>query len=122
MLGTHYNADGTKHTLHSGDINKAVKQAVGALQLQKQGITAKLVGSHSLQAGGAMAAKLNGVDRDTIKKMGRWSSDTFLMCMHEQIAHLSAGVSKCMTQRVPFRNIANLHVIPADDEDDANDD
>jgi hypothetical protein len=46
------------------------------------GFTAAFVSSHSLRAGGAMAMKLNGEDRDTIRKQqGRWlgSSDTFLV-------------------------------------------
>ena len=70
MLGSHYDEQGIKQTLHSDNINQAVKQAVAALQLHQQGVTTKMVGSHSLQAGGAMAAKLNSINRDTIKKMG----------------------------------------------------
>jgi hypothetical protein len=53
-----------------------------------------------------MAMKLNNIDRDTIKKFGRWSSDTFLMYIHEQISAFSAGVSKKMTNNIQFHNIA----------------
>jgi len=79
-------------------MNTAVKQGVKNLGLQQFGLHPDHVGSHSLRAGGAMAMHLAGVDHNTIKKMGRWSSDTWLMYIHEQIAALTAGVSKRMTQ------------------------
>jgi len=110
MLGTFFDKGGKQHHLVSNDMNQAVKRAVLELGMYDQGFTSKNVGSHSLRAGGAMAAKLNGVDRDTIKKMGRWSSDTFLMCIHEQIAHLTAGIAKKMSNRLPFRNIAPVRL------------
>jgi len=52
-----------------------------------------------------MAMHLNGVDRDTIRKMGRWSSDTFLMYIHEQIAAFSDGISKKMSTEIGWHNI-----------------
>ena len=52
-----------------------------------------------------MAMKLNGEDHDTIRKQGRWSSDTFLMYIHEQIAAFSSGISKRMSQNIPFINL-----------------
>ena len=33
-----------------------------------------------------MVLKFVGADKDDIKKMGRWSSDTFLTYIHDQIA------------------------------------
>lgn len=87
------------------DMNKAVRHAVTTLGLARNGLTANLVGSHSLRAGGAMAMYLNGVAHNTIKKMGRWTSDTFLMYIHEQIAALSANVSTQMSTPIIFHNI-----------------
>ena len=79
-------------------MNKAVKTATKALKLHLCGFSADLVSSHSLPAGGAKAMKeLNGEDRDTIRKQGRWSSDTFLMYIHEQIAAFSSGIYKRMS-------------------------
>ena len=52
-----------------------------------------------------MAMHLNGVSRDTIRKMGRWSSDTFLMYIHEQISAFSVGVSKKMAKEIGWHNI-----------------
>lgn len=49
-------------------INNAVKQAVKALNLNKQGLLPQHVGCYNLQAGGAMAMHLNKVDYNNIKK------------------------------------------------------
>ena len=76
------------------------------LNLNKQGLLPKHVGSHSLRAGGAMTMHLNKVDHNTIKKMGRWSSDTSLMYIHEQIAAFSSGISTQMSNPIVFQNIA----------------
>ena len=58
-----------------------------------------------------MAMHLNGVPRDTIRKQGRWSSDTFLMYIHEQISAFSAGLSSQVSQSIRWFNIAGLQVI-----------
>ncbi|GFH50467.1 hypothetical protein CTEN210_06943 [Chaetoceros tenuissimus] len=54
-----------------------------------------------------MALKLHGIDDITIKKMGRWSSLTFTMYIHTQIAHLSAGISSAMSTPL-LRNLRFL--------------
>jgi hypothetical protein len=90
----------------AGQINIRVKDLVHELGFTASGYDRASVSSHSLRAGGAMAMKLNGIDRDTIKKFGRWSSDTFLMYIHEQIGAFSKGVSKKMSTHIHFRNIA----------------
>ena len=101
-----------RHVL-STHINQIVKTAVAALKLHLCGFTASLVSSHSLRAGGAMAMKLNGEDRDTIRKQGRWSSDTFLMYIHEQIAAFSSGISKRMSRHIPFINLKGPTILAA---------
>ena len=73
----------------AAQMNKAVKQTVKDLNLEVNGLRQPHVRSHSLRAEGAMAMHLNGIDPNTIKKMGRWSSDTFLIYTHEQIAAFS---------------------------------
>jgi hypothetical protein len=83
-----------------------LRTSVKTLQLQRQGIDPDLIGVHSLRAGGAMALKLHGYSDTTIKKMGRWSSLTFLQYIHNQIAHLSKGVAQNMSRPLPFLNIA----------------
>ena len=110
MLGTYFDQYGYKQFIVSDDMNQAVKQAVVNLNMLDKGFSPKNVGSHSLRSGGAMACKLNGIDSDTIKKIGRWSSDTFLMYIHEQISHLTKGAAFKMSTRIQFRNIAAVHV------------
>ena len=88
-------------------INDAIKEAVVDLQMDRFGFTPNDVSSHSLRAGGAMAMKLNGIDSITIKKMGRWSSETFLRHIHEQISALFAGISTKMNNFIPFHNITS---------------
>ena len=96
------------NTIASTDIISHVRFAVIALGLNKAGIDPDMVGAHSLRAGGAMAMKLNGVDGETIMKHGRWTGLTFMMYIHNQIAHLSEDLSQKMSKALPFLNIANF--------------
>jgi hypothetical protein len=80
----------------------------------KKGFPPKAVSSHSLRAGGAMAMHLNNIDRDKIRKQGRWSSDTFLMYIHEQISTFSAGLSAKMSKSVGWFNIEGPTLITPD--------
>ena len=91
--------------LRTGCMTRALQKAVTHLRLDRQGIHPSEVSSHSLRAGGATAMHLNGISDRTIQKMGRWSSDTFLIYIHEQIAAFSRGVSKQMGLHVNFKNI-----------------
>ena len=90
------------------NMTTAVKNATVDTKLYEQGITPKDVSSHSLRAGGAMALKLNGASDTTIKKAGRWTSMAFLQYIHNQIGHLSSGLSQTMKTKVPFRNVAGM--------------
>lgn len=57
-----------------------------------------------------MALKLHGYNDTTIMKMGRWTSLTFLMYIHTQIAHLGKDISKDMAKELPFLNIACIDI------------
>ena len=83
------------------DIVKAVKDSVRRLKLVEKGFTLKRVGSHSLRAGGAMAMILNGINETVVKRLGRWSGQTFETYIHIQIMALSNKVSEAMVQTVP---------------------
>jgi hypothetical protein len=100
------NSDNTH--ISSKEIIILLRAAAKTLQLQKQAIDPDLIGAHSLRSGGAMALKLHGYDDTTIRKMGRWTSDTFLQYIHNQIAHLSKDISKNMSMALPFLNIAAI--------------
>ena len=55
-----------------------------------------------------MALALQGVSTKIIMKHGRWTSLTFMMYIHNQIAHLSKGLSEKMNTPLPFVNIASF--------------
>ena len=88
-----------------------LKAAIIATGLNKKGFLPSSISSHSLCMGGAMAMHLNNIPRDTIHKQGCWSSDTFLMYIHEQISAFSAGLSARMSQNIGWFNIAGPQVI-----------
>ena len=90
-----------------------VKQGAKDLNLGKRGIDPDLLGSHSRRAGGAMALKLQHYADTLIQKLGRWSSTTWLQYIHTQIAHLSKGVAKKMSEDLPFYNIAFIEAPPS---------
>jgi hypothetical protein len=52
-----------------------------------------------------MAMKLNNVDAETMKKVGRWTTSTFLIYIHSQIAALNAGLAQRMVRPVYFQNV-----------------
>ncbi|KAG7346624.1 hypothetical protein IV203_005693 [Nitzschia inconspicua] len=98
MLGTYFT--GHKHVAKQvtvTDITTALKNTVQVLGLARYNITPADISSHSLRAGGAMALHLGGVPAHTIKILGRWSSDTFLIYIQEQITGFSAGLSTQMS-------------------------
>jgi hypothetical protein len=94
--------------ISSKDMIVLLRAAAKTLKLQDQAIDPDLIGAHSLRSRGAMALKLHGYDDTTIRKMGRWTSDTFLQYIHNQIAHLAKDISKNMSMALPFLNIAAI--------------
>ena len=114
IIGTHFS---TKHptgyTVNARQITNTLRKAAKALHLERQGIPAKLISSHSLRAGGATALHLNGYDTKTIQILGRWSSDTFLTYIHHQIAAFSHGLSTAMATNIPFHNTQPTPIRPS---------
>jgi len=85
------------------DMQIAIHRAVITLGLEKNGILASRVGTHSVRARGVMALKFADADRGNIKKMGRWSSDTCLLYIHGQIAeYLEGRAEKMVVPRYYF--------------------
>jgi hypothetical protein len=68
------------------------------------GYDIKRIGTHSLRVSSAMALKLDGVDADTIMIVGRWTSPTFLLYIHSQIAVLNVGLAQRMARPIYFQN------------------
>ena len=52
-----------------------------------------------------MSLKFLDADCDDIKKMGRWSSDTFLIYIHDQIVEYSEGWTKKMATTCSYFNL-----------------
>ena len=71
------------------------------------GFHAHEIGSHSLRLGGAMTLHQAHVPDSTIKIIGRWRSDAFLIYLQGQIATFTKGVSKAMAE-VPWF----IHQVP----------
>lgn len=99
------------HHVTQPEMVRAARLGVKLCGLHKKGIDPDLVGAHSYRGGGAMALKLHGYGDTTIMKFSRWSSLTFVMYIHSQIAHLSKGVSSNMKKRISFVNVGNLNPI-----------
>ena len=106
MLGSYFLPGKGQKSITSYSMTEAVRKAAQNLHLDRQGLTRANLASHSLRAGGAMALHISKVSDNIIKKMGRWSSDTFLMYIHEQISIFAKGLSKQMSHIVQFHNIA----------------
>ena len=55
-----------------------------------------------------MALKIQGFNDSTIRKLGRWKSDTWQMYIHSQIDQIYQGVAAAMSTPITFKNIANI--------------
>jgi hypothetical protein len=98
---------GNTHHVTTADITLAVRKSVVLGGLLNSGYSLSRVSAHSLRASGAMALRLNNVGEDLIKKLGRWSSSTWLTYIHSQISSLSAGLSEKMTIHHVFYNVGS---------------
>jgi hypothetical protein len=88
-------------------ITLAVRESVVLSGLLNLGYNPTGVSAHSLRASGAMALRLNNVGEDLIKKLGRWSSSTWLTYIHAQISSLTAGLSERMVIHHVFYSVGN---------------
>jgi integrase len=91
--------------ISSAQITLAVRESVVLAGLLNSGYSPSRVSAHSLRASGAMALRLNNVGEDLIKKLGRWSSSTWLTYIHSQISSLTAGLSERMVIHHVFYNV-----------------
>jgi integrase len=91
----------------STNITLAVRESVVLAGLLNSGYNPSRVSAHSLRASGAMALRLNNVGEDLIKKLGRWSSSTWLTYIHAQISSLTAGLSEKMVVHHVFYNVGS---------------
>ncbi len=94
------------------DIMHAICTSIPHLQHCLKGYKPKIVGTHSLRSGGAMALFLSGSSPKAIMKMGRWTSTTFMTYIHEQVDTLNQDAAVKMSQDVTFANLDVLSPSP----------
>ena len=87
------------------DITTAVRWGATVDGLLTRGYTTNRVSSHSLRAGGAMALKLAGESLDTIMRVGRWTSLTYMTYIQAQIGALAKGLAWRMSKNHIFHNV-----------------
>ena len=76
------------------------------IKLQELGIDPDLIRANSLRAEGAMTLNIMVYNNSTIGNFGRWTSDTWHMYIHRQIAKLYKGVAKNIITPISYHNLA----------------
>jgi hypothetical protein len=87
------------------NITIAVRWGATRDGLLERGYTLNQVSLHSLCSGGAIALKLSGASTDTIMRVGRWTSNTYMMYIHSLIGALSKGLAWKMSRHHTFHNV-----------------
>lgn len=105
-LGTYVDPDGAVRKVSATEIRAAVQMGAAADNLEAMGYDLTRIGSHSLRSGGATHLKLCGYDETTIKKLGRWSSNTYLRYIQNQIGELTAGIATAMSRILRFHQVS----------------
>ena len=105
-LGTYVDPNGVVRRVTSNEIRAAVQMGAAGDNLEAMGYDLTRIGSHSLRSGGATHLKLCGYDETTIKKLGRWSSNTYLRYIQNQIGELTAGIATSMSRILRFHQVS----------------
>ena len=66
--------------------------------LQEAGYDLSRIGTHSLRSGGAVRLKLAGEDDGIIKKLGRWSGETYAKYIQPHIGPITGGCAARMAR------------------------
>ena len=106
LFSAYYDEKG-RHDVTDKDISVGLKNAAASLNYPaEKGIPIERIDTHSLRSGGANALSLAGYSDRQIQKMGRWRGKTFMEYIREELATFSEGMSKDMSRRFGFVNIA----------------
>ena len=104
-LCTYYTTPGgPPSSVSSRHITATLRIEAKKIGFQKLGFYPHEIGSHSLRSGGAMTLHLAGVSEHTIKIIGRWRSDAFLIYLQGQIASFTKGVAAAMAKVQWFKH------------------
>ena len=90
------------------EITSTLRHCAAKMGYQRMGLYPHEIGSHSLRSGGAMTLKLAGISDSTIKIIGRWRTDAFLVYLQGQVATFTQGVSTAMSKIQWFQH-TSLH-------------
>ena len=104
-IGSTHSPTGDPIRVTAAHIRSVIRHGAALDDLEAKGFHPSRIGSHSLRAGGAVALKLAGYDDTTICKLGRWSSNTFLIYIRNQIGNLSTGVASAMSNALTYHNV-----------------
>ena len=105
-LGTYYDTQGHLCRVKANEVRATVLAGAEGDQLESRGYDLDRIGSHSLRSGGATHLKLCGYDETTIKKLGRWSGNTYLRYIQNQIGDLTQGIATQMARILRFHNVS----------------
>jgi hypothetical protein len=75
-------------------IRSAIQIGTAHDNLAVHGYSLSCIGTHSIWSGSAMHLKLVGYDNNIIKKLGCWSSNTYLHYIQTQIGQLTEGLAQ----------------------------
>ena len=103
-LGTYYDG-GSAYSVNDSAVLAMIRLAAARDQLDSMGYDLSRIGTHSLRAGGAVRLKLAGEDDSIIKKLGRWSSETYAKYIQPHIGPLTAGRAARMASSLRYYNV-----------------
>ena len=103
-IGTFVEA-GRRHRISASAVLGMVRLAARHDNLAGAGYDLSRIGTHSLRSGGAVRLKLAGEDDAVIKKLGRWSSDTYFKYIQPHIGPLTRGCAARMAHPLRYYNV-----------------
>ena len=101
-VGTFETARGRTSKVSAKNVIDHLRLGAGLAGLQQSGYDLSLVGTHSLRASGAVHLHAQGFDDVTIMKLGRWSSNTYLIYIQTQLSTFTRGISQAMASTLKF--------------------
>jgi hypothetical protein len=97
---------GSQVRISAAQVRAHIRLNVTKVGAQRLGVDIKRVGTHSLRTSCAMLLYLAKVRTETIKLIGRWKSDAFLLYIRRQVQEFAEGLSNGMMSLPPlFHNI-----------------
>ena len=100
--------NGKLEHITSDQMINALEDAIEAVGREKINIEKGEIGTHSIRSGAAMAMYLGELPVETIKMIGRWSSDAFLRYIRPQVEQFCQNVSKKMIVHQFHRHIPSI--------------